>query len=345
MPMRDDATLFDLTARYPDEESAVRYFESLRWPDGVRCPECGSEAGHGRMAHNRRLWYCRAAACSAQFSVTTGTVMEDTKLPLRKWLLAFHLIGASKKGIPSLQLARMLDVTYKTAWHLSHRIRATMKDDSQRFTGIVETDETYIGGKRKNVGRGYRGNKIAVQTIVQRGKRCGQGRPPGKGRCGQAQTIALAPDEGVDGRTVSAKLRAHTDPENTVLMTDESPIYNKVGESFEEHHTVNHKRQEYVRHDEDGHVVTTNTAEGLFANLKRQITGTHHHTSKRHLPRYLEEYDYKYNTRDQSDGERTVAAIKNMEGKRLTLYKSKQRGVESLFTRPPPEQAEELEES
>jgi len=319
------ATLYELTSRYPDEESAVRYFESLRWPGGARCPECkAGDVARGNTERRRQVWYCRK--CGVQFTVTMGTVMENTKLPLRKWLLAFHLIGASKKGIPALQLARMLDTTYKTAWHLSHRIRATMADDSQKFTGVVETDETYVGGKRRNVGRGYRAEKVAVQTIVERKEE------------GQAQTIALAPDEKVDGRTVGAKLRKHTDPEKTVLMTDDSPIYAKVGKAFKGHHTVNHKAKEYVREEPDGCVATTNTAEGLFANLKRQITGTHHHTSKRHLPKYLEEYDYKYNTRGQSDGDRTVAAIRGAEGKRLTLYKSASGGP-SLFDGPPPPQA------
>ena len=216
-----DATLFDLTARYPDEESAVRYFESLRWPKGPRCLSCKTaDVVRGQTERRRQIWHCRK--CGEQFTVTMGTVMEDTKLPLRKWLLAFHLIGASKKGMSALQLARMLGVSYKTAWHLGHRIRATMTDG------------------------------------------------------------------------------------------------------------------EYVREGPRGRLVTTNTAEGLFANLKRQITGTHHHTSKRHLPKYLEEYDYKYNTRKKSDGARTVAAIKRAVGKRLTLYRTRNAGVPSLFEGPAP---------
>ncbi len=155
------------------------------------------------------------------FSVTSGTVMEFTKLPLRKWLLAFHLIGASKKGISALQLSRMLKVTYKTAWHLCHRIRATMTENSQMFTGIVETDEMYSGGKRKGRGRGYRGNKVAVQTIVKRNE---EGE-----HVGRAQTMALNNGQKVDGRTVGAKLRTHTNPEETILMTDDSNIYDAVG--------------------------------------------------------------------------------------------------------------------
>lgn len=245
------------------------------------------------------------------FSVTSGTVMDNTKLPLRKWLFAFHMIGASKKGISGMQLSRMLKVTYKTAWHLGHRIRATMKNDSQMFKGIVETDETYMGGKKKKGrGRGYRKNKMAVQTIIKRNT---------EGELdSQAQTIALNNGQKVDGRTVGAKLRKHTVPSQTILMTDDSSIYDRVGQSFKEHHSVNHSKEEYVRVDKDGHLVTTNSAEGLFANLKRQITGTHHHTSKKHLPRYLEEFDFKYNTRTETDTDRTTAAIINIEGVRLT---------------------------
>jgi transposase-like protein len=328
------ATFYSLTEKYPDEASAEAYFVAKRWPKGVACPKCGTEDVLRGTQENRRrqLWYCHNEKCEYMFSVTSGTVMEDTKLPLRKWLLAFHMMGASKKGISALQLSRMLHTTYKTAWHLCHRIRATMTDDSQKFTGIVETDETYIGGRRKHVGHGYRKNKMAVQTIVKRGKNPKCRDDCGPGDRSQAQTIALGKSE-VDGRTVGAKLRAHTDPERTVLMTDESSIYERVGQSFKDHHTVNHKREDYAHVASDGHLATTNTAEGLFANLKRQINGTHHHTSKRHLPKYLEEFDFKYNRRGASDVERTEAAIGNMEGKRLHLYKPANGRGESLFDR------------
>jgi transposase-like protein len=318
----DDLSFYAILEQYPDEASAERYFIQHRWPHGVNCPICGSvDVLRGTQPGRRRqLWNCHG--CGKQFSVTSGTIMSDTKLPLRKWLLAFHFMGASKKGMSALQLSRMLKLTYKSAWHLCHRIRAAMANNSQVFTGIVETDETYIGGRRKGHGRGYRANKSAVQTIVRRNE-------DGENNS-QAQTIALS-HENVDGRTVGAKLRKHTIPSETVLMTDESPIYTRVGESFSDHHTVNHRQEEYVRTDMDGHLATTNTAEGLFANLKRQITGTHHHTSKKHLPRYLEEFDYKYNNRQVSDGERTSKAIGGIEGKRLKLYKSTSGIGDSLF--------------
>ena len=254
----------------------------------MTCPLCGTDdVLRGTQEKRRRqLWYCHNPACDTQFSVTSGTVMEFTKLPLRKWLLAFHLIGSSKKGISSLQLSRMLEVTYRTAWHLAHRIRETMAENEQLFSGIVETDELYVGGKRKGKGRGYRGNKMAVQTIVKRGRN-----PHCKTDCktgdkSKAQTIALMRPE-VDGRTVGAKLRAHTVPELTTLMTDDSQIYNRVGKNFLDHRSVNHSKEEYVRLGfPDGVIVTTNTAEGLFANLRRQLDGTHHHTSHKHLARH-----------------------------------------------------------
>lgn len=323
--MTDDPSFYQLTERYPDEAAAVAYFEAQRWPSGPVCTRCQSpDVYNARAVRRMTLWKCRK--CSRQFTVTSGTVMEATKLPLRKWLFAFHMIGAGKKGISSRQLGRMIGVTLRSAWHLSHRIRATMTDNSQHFTGTVETDETYIGGKRKFHGRGYRGNKVAVQTIVER--RCG---PDGK-YIGRAQTIALSPDDAVDGRTVGAKLRTHTDPEKTSLMTDQSPIYDKTGESFRSHDTVNHAKGEYARIDPlSGRLVSTNTAEGLFANLKRQIHGTHHSTSKKHLPRYLEEYDFKYNTRGTSDTARTEAAIRNMVGKRVTLFETAYGGTDALI--------------
>ena len=338
-----DGSLFQLLTQYPNEQSAEAYFAALRWPDGRYCPKCSSNSTYDSRT-SRRLTTYKCATCEYKFTVTSGTVMEGTHLSLRHWLFAFRLIGGSKHGISSRALARHLGITLKSAWHLSHRIRATMKDDSQFFShGIVEADETYIGGKRHGKGRGYRGNKMAVMTIVERdhGLHPGvKGKTGGKdceGECpGRAQTIALQPDaDKVDGRTVSAKLRKHTDPETTHLMTDESNIYGTLGKSYMTHDTVNHAQNEYVRIDpETGLLISTNTAEGLFGNLKRQIQGTHHSTSKKHLPKYLEEYDYKYNNRDKSDVELTEGAMGRIgETKPLPLYRGK-RGGEGLMERP-----------
>jgi transposase-like protein len=208
-------SFYDLIAEIPDEKSAERYFIEQRWPGGrVACPECGSgDVLRGRQKKRRRqLWYCHG--CKHQFSVTSGTIMESTKLPLRKWILAYHIMGASKKGVSCRQLARMLHTTPKTAWHLCHRIRETMGFDIAPFTGVVETDELYVGGRRKGKGRGYRGNKVAVQTIVRRSDEDEHN--------SKARTISLNRPE-VDGRTLGAKLRTNTDPPNTILMSDQNP--------------------------------------------------------------------------------------------------------------------------
>jgi transposase-like protein len=340
--MGDDLSFFQLTERYPDEASAVAYFEGKRWPRGVTCVGCGSTNVYNCQARRRLpLYKCRD--CDRQFTVTSGTVMNKTHLPLRAWLFAFHMMGGSKKGISTRQIARHLGITIKSAWHLSHRIRATMKENSQFFAGgIVESDETYIGGRRRGRGRGYRGNKIPVQVIVERKRRTptssGSSYQPRK-ECttecpGRAQTMVLGPSaEKVDGRSVGANLRKHTDPETTHLMTDESPIYDKVGKSFRKHDSVNHKKGEYARTDKTtGVLVSTNAAEGLIGNLKRQITGTHHSVSKKHLPRYLEEYDHKYNNRHKTDTEITEDAISRFaETKPVTLYKSESGQGESLI--------------
>lgn len=342
--MSDDVSFYELTERYPDERSAVEYFTNRRWPDGPSCPKCGTFDIYDSNA-NRRLPLLKCRDCGTQFTVTSGTVMENTKLPLRQWLFAFHIIGASKKGLSARQLARMMGITVKSAWHLAHRIRKTMKDNDQYFTGgIVESDEAYFGGKRKGYGKGYRGNKAAVQVIVERkhgtGK-LGAAKDGGKRRSatectnecpGRAQTIALGPADNVDGRTVGANLRKHTNPETTRLMTDESPIYDKVGEQFKSHDKVHHRKGDYAHTlPNSGRLVSTNAAEGLIGNLKRQIHGTHHSTSKKHLHRYLEEFDHKYNNRDQSDAAITEAAIGNIEGRRVTLFKSEEGKGDSLL--------------
>lgn len=327
-------SIYDLLEQYPDEKAAERYFIELRWPDGVRCPksQCGSSDVYDCHARQRlKQWKCRG--CYHKFTVTSGTVMAYTKLPLRKWMIAYHEMGSAKKGISSRHLARKLSIGLRPAWHLSHRVRATMTDNTQLFSGTVESDEAYLGGRRRRRGRGYRGNKVAVQTIIKRGRLTTR-RDGGSGRSSdysQAQTVVLAPADKVDGRSVGAKLRKHTIPNKTVLMTDDSPIYDSVGEVFKEHHAVNHSDKEYVRQEDDGHLSHTNTAEGYFGNFKRQVDGTHHHISKKHAQRYAEEHDHKYNNRNKSDSEITEAAIKNMAGKQVRLFKPKQ-GGDSLIS-------------
>lgn len=341
-----NASFIKLTAQIPDEASAIRYVESVRWPDGVWCPRCGSFGVKRSSRPNRPLeWVC--FDCGKQFSVISGTVMQATKLPLRTWLIAWHLMASSRKGISARQLQELLDIRqYRSAWHLAHRIRKAIEQNPNAppMKGIIETDEVYIGGRRKHMGRGYRGNKVAVQTILQRGRFKTRKIKGGKKRSrfdggglvergvseghSIARSVILHPDaERVDGRTLGAKLRKYTDPSRSRLMTDESPAYLAPGSDYLSHERVHHKKGDYAHVDpKSGRLVSTNEVEGFFANMRRQISGTHHHTSKQHLPRYLTEFDFKFNKRELSGGDRMLATMRNAEGKRLTLYKSEEGG-------------------
>lgn len=311
-------TFVEMVTRFPDEPSAIRFLEAVRWPDGPYCHRCGCvDVSRVETKRKRPVLYC--TGCKSQFSVTTGTVMEDTKIALHKWLLAIHLMCSSKKGVSSLQLHRMIGIARRSAWHLSHRIRHAMASVMPSLlTGTVEADEVYVGGKKRGMGRGYRGNKTAVVTIVQRG--------------GSAHSHVM-PEEGVTSAAVSSMLKAHVAP-TAVLNTDESPVYKEIGKTFRHHDTVNHGEKEYVRHG--ARVATTNAVEGYYGNFDRQINGTHHHVGSAHLHRYAHEFDFKYNSRKVNDGTRTVAAIRTMEGRRLTLFRTATVAAPSLQDHLPP---------
>ena len=313
--------LANLALHFSDESKAYELLEQIRWPNGPVCPHCGTvdEAtyleprGEGRHTRTgkvskRRVWKCRA--CRKQFSVTVGTVFEGSKVPLQKWLLAVHLMCSGKNGVSAHELHRNLEVTYKTAWFMAHRIRYAMTQSPlrEKFTGTVEADETYIGPKPRNIHKAKRPAwneradlKTPVVTLINR-------------EIGEARSRAV---ERVTGITVSKVLREEADNVQAVLMTDQSKVYGKIGPQFREHHTVNHEADEYVRTTPKGRMVTTNTAEGFFLQLKRSIDGTHHHVSREHLHRYLSEFDYRYSTRRLSDGQRTMKAIEQAAGKRL----------------------------
>jgi transposase-like protein len=281
-----------LDPRFTDVEAAAEYLESVRWADGVVCPHCGeSEREPYRLkskATKRRLWKCRA--CRKQFTVTVGTIFESSHVPLNKWLAAFYLLCSSKKGMSAHQLHRMLGVQYRTAWFMFHRIREAMSSPSfsSRLGGVVEVDETYVGGQRKKHGeRGRsRKHKVPVLALVERG--------------GQVRS-----------KTLKGAIREHVEP-TAWLMTDEFSSYRNIGREFAGHDTVQHSYGEYGR----GHV-HTNTIEGYFATLKRGVNGIYHHVSRAHLHRYLAEFDFRYNARHVSDSDRTVAALAGAEGKRL----------------------------
>jgi transposase-like protein len=312
-----------LKPHFQDPDEAREYLEAKRWPDGPVCPHCGiiDEATRltpeeGAKSHARRgLLNCRA--CSKQFSVTVGTVFEDSHIPLNKWLMAFHLLCASKKGMSAHQLHRMLGITYKSAWFMAHRIRYAMTQEplSSKLTGVVEVDEVYIGGRfhtgptavkpgvRAKDRPSSRANKASVVSVLQRG--------------GRVQSVHM---ERVTAENLRPVIEQMVD-ESAHVMTDTASVLKFTGER-RKHSQVNHAAQEYVR-KENGVKITTNGVEGFFANLRRGIDGVYHHVGKHHLHRYLSEFDFRYNSRDVTDAERAQLALKQVDGKRLMLRDSR----------------------
>lgn len=309
-----ELTLLSISKHYTTDEAAREYFESLRWPDGPYCPHCGNADSERiyKVTPNAkakiRAGLYKCAECREGFTVTVGTVMEDTHIPLHKWLIAFYMMCASKTQVSALQLQRQLELgSYRSAWFMCHRIRYALKDHtpSDLLTGTVEADETYIGGKTRGRGRAYKGNKTPVVSLIERGGRV------------RSQVV-----DSVNGKEITKVLRRHVAKE-AKLHTDESPIYFKPGREFADHRSVNHHIKEYVRYDRDGELVTTNAAEGFFGNSKRSISGTHKHISRKHTDLYFAELDHKYNTRKETDGDRTNDAVSRIAGKRLMLRKPK----------------------
>jgi transposase-like protein len=319
-----------LEPQFTDEDKAREYLEKMRWPDGVICPHCGLlgeaykitvkektfeeiKATKKRIRKPRKgLWKC--AGCRKQFTVTVKTIFEDSHIPLHKWLLAIHLMCASKKGVSAHQLMRMLDIKqYKSAWFMAHRIRYAMTGElPEKMSGIIEADETYIGGKRRYhqpqaVKPGMRAqdrpgpvaDKAPVFSVMQRG--------------GKVYSRYM---ERVTAKDLRAVLKDVCEKDAHV-MTD-TGVLRGLGKKYK-HSLVNHKADEYVRYDE-GVCVTTNTVEGYFATLKRGINGVYHHVGRKHLHRYLGEFDFRYNERQLTDGERAQKALTGFDGKRL-LYR------------------------
>lgn len=305
---------------FSDENAAVELMIRLRWPNGVACPRCGGadpyrlipKAQPGRPAR-RGLFKC--SACRKQFSVTTGSVFESSHVPLSKWLMAIHLMCASKKGMSAHQLHRMLGVTYRAAWFVMHRLRFAMASNAdvfQKLSGTVEADETYVGGRRRigptnkedraKLAKGRPGPKdkklTPVVALVER-----------KGR------LHLFPVERVTGETLQNEIRrrVHLDSH---MITDELKAYDGLDMGYAAHSTINHSQKKYVSGN-----IHTNTVEGVFSLLKRGITGSFHHVSKGHLHRYCDEFEFRYNTRaalGYNDSQRAAKLVLGGEGKRLT---------------------------
>ena len=314
--------MFDITnPMFHDEDAAREHLEAQRWPDGVFCPFCKqtetvkafpAEAMMSKPSKKNPIskptkgWY-HCKTCRKKFTVSVGTVMERSHVPLHKWLLAFRLMAASKKGISAHQLHRSLALSYKTAWFLAMRVREAMGMTPENtgsiggFNKVVESDETYVGGKAKNAHKGKPiPKKHAVVTLVERDG-----------------TVRAKHVPNVTAKNVGEHLQINVDAK-THLMTDDSMVYVGAGKKFAGHSSVNHSAEQYVKLGGFAHV---NTAESFHALIKRGIYGTFHAVSERHLQRYVTEAAFKWNTRVKlgfDDTDRANAAIKGAEGKRLT---------------------------
>jgi transposase-like protein len=301
---------------FQSHELAREWLEQTRWPTGPVCSHCGSLKAY---KIKKPGWYrCAEPECRKDFTVTTGTVMERSKIPLNKWLMAFYMLNSSKKGVSSHQLHRALGLDYKSAWFMMHRIREAMRDGGLEPMGgegkIVEADETYYGRakEKNNLKKRYtpytkggwkeKGAARPIVALVERG--------------GNVRTFHVAHADKV---TVAGIVRDNIARE-TRLHTDESRLYTEVGREFADHETVHHSSGEYVRGD-----VHTNSAEGYFSIFKRGMRGIYQHCGEKHLHRYLAEYDHRYNHRvalGYSDIDRTIIAIRGVAGKRLTYRQS-----------------------
>jgi transposase-like protein len=305
-----DLNLATMAAIFADEEKARDFLESKRWPNGAVCPRCKAVEVYKLTAkpdskHPVRRGVYKCAKCREQFTVRIGTIFEESKIPLCKWLMAIHLMTSSKKGVSSHQIARECGITQKSAWFLNHRIREAMKKEpmASMLQGVVEADECYIGGKpRKKTGPHKRGagtEKAPVMVLVERD--------------GPAHCIPIAQ---VNSKTLRGEV-AVTVAKDAIIMTDELHSYRGVREDRSMHRTVQHGIQEYARMDRDGVNVHINTAESFFALLKRGHYGIFHKISKKHLHRYCTEFGFRWDRRRVTDGERMVDTIKGTEGKRL----------------------------
>jgi transposase-like protein len=282
-------SLYELFEAIPDEQAAIDYFKAIRWANGEFCPYCGHDKVY--PFSNGRMWKC--AQCRDRFSIRVGTIFEDSKIPIRKWLAAIWFITSHKKGIASTQLAKDIDVTQKTAWFMLHRLRhaARTRSFNRQLRGTVEADEGYFGGKERHKHKSKRGKTkkvVAIGLLERQGEL-------------RVHPIKATGDLG-------KHVVAHVE-QGATLMTDEHGAFSGFGAIYD-HHTVNHSKEEYVRGN-----VHTNSIEGFWGLLKRQIYGIHHFVSTKHLHRYMNEAAWRYNRRGLNDAPRMAEFLGRADGR------------------------------
>jgi transposase-like protein len=312
--MQQFNNLIEVTTFFADQAKATDYLIRMRWPNGIRCAHC-NHAKVYEMKKTVKIYKC--AQCRKQFSATKGTIFENSAIPLQKWFIAMYLIASHKKGISSCQLARDLSLTQKSAWFVLHRVRFVFQTGTfvHSKDAIIEIDETFVGGDTKNkhehkIERNDKGHAISTKTpvigILERG--------------GKITTKAV---KNTHKKTLLPEIYDNVEP-GTKIMTDDYPGYKDLAKIYD-HQTVNHSEKEYVRGN-----VYTNGIENFWSLFQRGVIGIYHHTSTKHLDKYLDEFEFRFNTRKNSEGERFGKAV-SLVSKRLTYAQLIRNGKAESF--------------